>query len=203
MMKTTIENNPAEFIENVINSYEKQIENIETVFNTSEAVNDSSHHLFENLNQSITDLTNERTDLNTRLRDNMARNGSMRKNDYDTLMNEVFQALNKLEDNAKKSFTSYIDEQKAMVKLIRENILKLKSRQDKSQVDSIRNFKSELEKILIAQQKGKDLVIENFIRFQNMHNRLTNCLNQMLTANGSVSCKEIKELKQSLLSEIK
>jgi polyribonucleotide nucleotidyltransferase len=201
-MKTTIENNPAEFIENVINSYEKQIENIETVFNTSEAVNDSSHHLFENLNQSITDLTNERTDLNTRLRDNMARNGSMRKNDYDTLMNEVFQALNKLEDNAKKSFTYYIDEQKAMVKLIRENILKLKSRQDKSQVDSIRNFKSELEKILIAQQKGKLMVIENFIRFQNMHNRLIKTLKQMLMKNTLVNCKEIKELKQSFLSEI-
>jgi hypothetical protein len=202
-MKTTIENNPAEFIENVINSYEKQIDNIETVFSTSEAVNDSSHHLFENLNRSITDLTNERNNLNTRLRENMAKNGSLRKNDYDIMMGEVFQALDMLEAEAKKSFTSYIDEQKAMVKIIRDNILKLKTNQNQSQVDSIRNFKNELEKIVIAQQKGKDLVIENFIRFQNMHNRLTNCLNQMLMKNASVNCKEIKDLKQTFLSEIK
>ncbi|MCF8350131.1 MAG: hypothetical protein K9H15_03135 [Bacteroidales bacterium] len=202
-MKTNPENDPAKFIENVINSYEKQIKNIETVFNTSEAVNDSSHHLFENLNSSIADLSNERNNLNTRLRENMAKNGSLRKNDYDTLMGDVFKVLSNLEESAKKSFTSYIDDQKTMVKLIRDNILKLKSQQNKTQTGSIVHFKNELEKIMIAQQKGKDLVIENFIRFQNIHNRLINHLNQMLAENRSVNSKEIKDLKQTLLSEIK
>ncbi len=202
MMKTDPENNPAEFIENVINSYETQIENIEKVFTTSEAVNDSSRHLFENLNRSITDLTDERNDLNARLRENMAKNGSLRKNDYDCLMSEVFCALEQMEDDAKKSFSAYLNDQKAMVKLIRDNIIALKSKEKQPQKVMIQEFKNELEKIMTTQQQGKDLVISNFIRFQNMHNRLTLYLKELLDKRNAVNCRDIKEIKLALLNQI-
>lgn len=203
MMKTDLENNPAEFIENVINSYETQIKNIEKVFSTSEAVNDSSHHLFNNLNRSIAELSEERMKLNYKLRENMAKNGSLRKNDYDCLMDEIYQVLNSMENEAKKSFTGYLDDQKAMVKLIRENILALKNKEKQSQKEVIQEFKNELEQIMLVQQRGKELVISNFIKFQNMHNRLTLYLKQLLNKQNAVNCKDIKEFKHILLSEIK
>lgn len=202
MMKTDPEKNPAEFIENVINSYETQIENIEKVFTASEAVNDSSHHLFNDLNRSIAELSIERTDLNSKLRDNMAKNGSLRKNDYDCLMNDVFQVLNHMENEAKESFSYYLNDQKAMVKLIRENIIALKAKEKQSQKEMIGEFKNELENIMATQQRGKDMVISNFIKFQNMHNRLTLYLKQMLDKQNAVMCKDIKEIKMALLNEI-
>lgn len=202
MMKTKIEDNPAEFIENVINSYENQIENIEKVFHTSEAVNDSSDHLFQNLNHSIAELSNERASLNSRLRDNMAKNGSMRKNDYDCLMNEVFLVLEELESRAKSSFTSYLDDQKAMVKLIRENIPALKAKESESHKALIHQFKSELEKIMLAQQQGKEMVISDFISFQNMHNRLIMYLKLLLDKQNDVICKDLKDFKQTILNEL-
>lgn len=200
-MKTTAEKNPAEFIEEVINSYENQIQNIEAVFSTSEAVNDSSHLLFDNLNQTIGDLSQERLQLNCKLRETLAKNGSLRKNDYDSLMEEIFAVLKKLENEAKSSFTNYLKDQKAMVKLVRENILALQNKEKQPQKQLIHEFKSELERIMVEQQRGKVLVILNFIRFQNMHNRLTQHFKQLLSTQTTVNSKDIKEFKNILLSE--
>jgi hypothetical protein len=203
MIETSVEKNPAEFIEDVINSYETQIKNIEALFSTSEAVNDSSHRLFDNLNRSIIELSEERLQLNSKLRDSLAKNGSLRKNDYDTLMDEIFQVLKNLENEAKSSFIGYLEDQKAMVKLVRKNILALKNKEKQTQKELIREFKKELEQIMLAQQRGKELVITNFIRFQNMHNKLTLHFKQLIGKQKNVNSKDVKELKNILLSEIK
>ena len=201
MMKSVPESNPAEFIENVINSYENQINNIEAIFSTSEAVNDSSHHLFNELNQSMAQLREERMKLNSQLREKLAKNGSLRKNDYDSFMNGIFQVLDDMENKAKESFTDYLDEQKAMVKLIRENILALKNKEKQTQKELIPEFKKELEQIMVTQQRGKERVISSFLRFQNQHNRLTQHYKQLLSTQTGVNSKDVKEFKNILLSE--
>ncbi len=201
MMENPAEKHPSEFIEEVINSYENQIKNIESVFKSSEAVNDSSHHLFINLNQSIADLEAERMQLNDELRDKMARSGSLRKNDYDMLMDDIFQAMKKLEEDAKMSFTNYIEEQKSMVKLVRENIIAIKSLNGNSIKAVISGFKQELERIISAQQKGKEIVISSLIRFQNMHNIFIQHI-QLLSKQERTKSKDIKELKSFILTNM-
>jgi hypothetical protein len=201
MMKTSTDKNHAEFIEDVINSYETHIKNIEAVFSTSESVNDSSHRLFDNLNRSIIELNEERLQLNSKLRDTLAKNGSLRKNDYDRYMDEIFQVLRNMENEAKNSFSGYLQDQKAMVKMVRENILTLKNKEKQTQKELIREFKKELEQIMLAQQRGKELVITNFIRLQNMHNKLTQHFKQLLNKQKDINSKDVKDLKNILLNE--
>jgi hypothetical protein len=96
-----------------------------------------------------------------------------------------------------------LEDQKAMVKLVRKNILALKNKEKQTQKELIREFKKELEQIMLAQQRGKELVITNFIRFQNMHNKLTLHFKQLIGKQKNVNSKDVKELKNILLSEIK
>jgi len=201
MMEVPAEKHPSEFIIDVINSYENQLKNIETVFKSSEAVNDSSHHLFINLNQSIADLEAERMELNDVLREKMARSGSLRKNDYDMLMDDIFRAMKILEEDAKRSFTNYIEEQKAMVKLVRENIIAIKSMNEKSMKAVIGGFREELERIISAQQKGKEVVKASLIRFQNTHNNYIQHIKR-LSKQERTKSKDIKELKRFIIDII-
>lgn len=201
MMEDPAETHPSEFIEDVINSYENQIKIIESVFKSSEAVNDSSHHLYISLNRSISDLGTERMQLNDELREKMAQSGSLRKNDYDSLMDDIFQAMKNLEEDAKRSFTKYIEEQKAMVKLVRENIVAVKSMKKSPPKDMLKGFKEELERIISAQQKGKEVVIANFTRFQNMHNTFIQHI-QLLSKQSNTKSKDIKELKSFVLNNM-
>lgn len=201
MMEDPAATHPSEFIEDVINSYENQIKNIESVFKSSEAVSDSSHHLYISINKSISELGSERMQLNDELREKMAQSGSLRKNDYDNLMDDIFQAMKNLEEEAKMSFAKYIEEQKAMVMLVRENIVAIKSMKKSPPKDIIMGFKEELERIISAQQKGKEVVIASFARFQNIHNQFIQHI-QLLSKQEKTKSKDIKELKSFILNNM-
>jgi len=67
------------FFDNIITSYETRIQKIQTAFQSTENITESSHSLFDNVQNSINELKKERDILNSRLCENLAKNGSVRK----------------------------------------------------------------------------------------------------------------------------
>ncbi len=111
-MEPTAQNTNIDFIEALLTSFESRIQKIETVFITSDAVNEFSYALMNDFQISMKELKKERTQLNDLLRGNMAKNGSLRKNDYDILMDDIFILLDEKEKEAESSFHLYIEDQK-------------------------------------------------------------------------------------------
>jgi hypothetical protein len=144
----------------------------------------------------------ERMLLNSKLRDNLARGGSLRKNDYDILMDEIFLQLDRKEKEAEEQFYSYIEDQKAMVRFLRQGILEIKNTGLDDNQKKIEDFKLELEAILKTQQQRKEGAIQKFIEFQNIHKNITDNFQKLLNQDVNLFCKDIKKVKKHFLEEI-
>jgi len=201
-MEPATQTNITDFIETLLTSFEVRIQKIETVFSTSEAVNESSHALMNDFQHSLQDLRKERMQLNTMLRENLAKNGSLRKNDYDCLMDELFLLLDQKEKEAEDQFNRYIEDQKAMVSFLRQGILEIKNTEQNDNKKKIEEFKLELETILKAQQQRKEQAIAKFLEFQNINKKITNNFQQLLDQDIQIFCKDIKNVKKHLLEEL-
>ena len=170
-METLTQNGPADFIETILTSFEERIQKIEAAFSTSEAVYDSSNVLTKDFQQSMLELRNERTQLNTMLRENLAKKGSMRKNDYDCFMDDIFLLLNEKEKEAESQFYQYIGDQKQMVLFLRQGILDIKSMEQENHKEKIAAFKAMLDNTLVEQQLSKERAITKFKEFQHLHKK--------------------------------
>ena len=201
-MEPDTQTNNTDFIETLLTSFEARIQKIETVFSTSEAVNESSHALMNDFQHSLQDLRKERMQLNTMLRENLAKNGSLRKNDYDILMDDIFLLLDEKEKEAEDQFYRYIEDQKAMARLLRQGILEIKNTEQNNNKEKIEEFKLELETILKAQQHRKECAIAKFREFQNINKKITHNFQQFLNQDVQVFCKDIKNVKKHLLEEL-
>jgi len=200
-MKAAPQGSIKDFIEDFITSYEARIQKIETIFTTSEAVTESSHVLLKDFQNSLNDLRKERTCLNSELRENLAKNGSLRKNDYDRMMEDIFFLLEEKEKEAENQFYQYIEDQKTMARFLRQGILDLKNTESKECKEKIKAFKLELEHILQTQKERKDLVEKKLLDFQTIHNNITKSFKMLLEKGVQVFCKDIKNVKKSVLKE--
>jgi len=201
-METIAQNTPNDFIETILTSFEDRIQKIETAFSTSEAVNDSSNELMSDFHHSLFELRNERIQLNTLLRENLARKGSLRKNDYDCLMGDLFTLLSEKEKEAENQFNSYIEDQKLMVQFLRHGILEIKNIEDDDYKTKIETFKTDLENIIKKQAHVKEQAINKFQEFQNIHQKITGNFQQLLENSEHVHCHDLKKLKNQLLEEL-
>jgi len=201
-MEPTTQNTNIDFIETLLTSFESRIQKIETVFTTSDAVNESSHALMNDFQLSMKELKKERTQLNDLLRENMAKSGSLRKNDYDILMDDIFLLLDEKEKEAENHFYLYIEDQKAMVRFLRQGILEIKNTEKNTNTQKIASFKLQLETILKNQQDRKEGAINKFFEFQNIHKKLTTNFQQLLNQDVHIFCKDIKNIKKHLLEEL-
>lgn len=191
-----------DFIENLLTSFESRLEKIETVFTSSEAVSESSLTLMNDFHLSLQDLREQRTQLNTMLRENMAKSGSLRKNDYDIMMYDIFFLLNEKEKEAENQFVRYIDDQKAMVRFLRQGIFGINNTEHNDYKEKIKEFKRELDSILNSQHRRKEKAITKFLEFQEIHKKITDKLQKLIDQDLPVSCKDIKNVKKHLLEEL-
>jgi len=193
----------SDFIETLLHSFEDRIQKIEKAFSSSESVIESSQVLLDDFQNSLKKLKKERKELNNILREHMAKIGSLRKNDYDFLMEDLVLLLNEKEQEAKDEFRQYIIYQKEMVSLLRKGILETKNIGKNDNKENIKNFKLELENILKAQQERKEHAVHKFLEFQGIHEKITHSFNELINQDTHVFCKDLKNVKKHLLEEIK
>ena len=200
-MEPTAQNTNIDFIETLLTSFESRIQKIETVFTTSDAVSESSNVLMNDFQLSMKELKKERTQLNAMLREYLAKCGSLRKNDYDIMMDEIFIILDEKEKEAEDYFYLYIEDQKAMIRFLRQGILDIKT-PGENNTEKISTFKHQLGTILKDQQTRKDGAIKKFLEFQGINKKLTTNFQQLLNQDVHIFCKDIKNIKKHLLEEL-
>jgi len=202
-MKTDNENHSIDFIETLLTSFEDRIQKIEKTFSSSESLIESSQALLDDFQYSLKKLKKERKTLNNKLRENLAKIGSLRKNDYDGMMGELSSLLEEKEKEAEDEFHQYIEYQKTMASLLRQGVLEIKNIGQNDNKENIKNFKLELETILKAQQEKKEHAIIKFLELQDIHKKITHSFNELINQDTHVFCKDLKSVKKYLLEEIK
>ncbi|MEI6678644.1 MAG: hypothetical protein WCL21_08555 [Mariniphaga sp.] len=190
------------FFDNIISSYETRIQKIQTAFQSSENITESSHSLFDNVHNSLTDLRKERDLLNSRLCETVAKNGSLRKKDYHTMMSGILNALDEKEKEAENQFFNFIEAQKETAQSLKNSLLSIKDITAQDAGEKINLVKDQLSKISKRQEERKETAIKTFLEFQQMHNKMMERLESLLEKGEHILIHDIKKVKEQLIREI-
>jgi hypothetical protein len=190
------------FFNNIIASYETRIQKIQSAFQSSENILESSHFLFDNVHTSLNDLRKEREILNSRLSETLAKNGSLRKKDYNSMMSGILSTLDEKEKEAETQFLNFIEAQKETAQLLKESLLGIKDITSPDVNDKIALVKEQLCRITILQEIRKETVMTAFNDFQYFHNRMIESLNDLLKKGDQILVHDIKKIKDQITKEI-
>ncbi|MEI8004957.1 MAG: hypothetical protein WCI48_02030 [Bacteroidota bacterium] len=200
-MSTQPDINLDAFFENIITSYESRIQKIQTAFQSSENITESSHTLFDDVHHSLNDLKKERDTLNSRLCETLAKNGSLRKKDYNTLMAGILSALDEKEKEAESQFLTFIEDQKETVQSLKNSLLGIKDIRSLDAGEKISIIKEQLAEVSKLQETRKETVIRTFLDFQQTHNRMKECLEHLLEKGDQLIIQDIKKVKAQIIQE--
>ena len=159
-MSTLAELNFDGFFDNIITSYETRIQKIQTAFQSSENITESSYSLFDNVHNSLNDLKKERDILNSRLCETLAKNGSLRKKDYNTMMSGILSALEEKEKEAESQFLDFIEAQKETAQALKNSLLGIKDITSQDANEKITIIKEQLSHISKQQEMRKETVMK-------------------------------------------
>ena len=202
-MNTQPELNIDGFFDNIISSYETRIQKIQTAFQSTENITESSHLLFDNVQRSLNELRKERDLLNARLCEILAKNGSLRKKDYNTMMSGILCTLTEKEKEAETQFLSFIEAQKETAQALKSSLLGIKDITSPDVTEKIILVKDQLCQISEFQETRKETVLKSFSDFQKLHNLMIESLNNLLSKGDRIHISDIKKIKDQLIKEIK
>ena len=201
-MNNTPKINADTFFEEIMTSFEEKVLNIQTAFQSSEYITESSHSLFDNVHHCLEDLKSEREVLNTRLSECLAKNGSLRKKDYNSMMSAIISSLDKKETDAENEFQKFIETEKEIANTLKSSILGIKDISSDGANDKIALFKKQLAGISKLQEDRKESVMKIFTDFQDMHNRIMESLKEIIEKEDHIIEKDVKKIRNQLLREI-
>lgn len=190
------------FFDNIISSYETRIQKIQTAFQSSENITESTHTLFDNVHSSLNDLRKERDLLNTKLCETVAKNGSLRKKDYNTMMSGMLNSLDDKEREAESQFLVFIEAQKETAQSLKESLLGIKDIAAQDAGEKINLVKEQLSQISQLQELRKETAMKTFMDFQQMHNKMMECLEDLLKKGDHILIQDIKKVKNHFIQEI-
>ena len=190
------------FFDNIITSYESRIQKIQTAFQSSENITETSHSLFDNVHNSLNDLKKERDILNSRLCETLAKNGSLRKKDYNTMMSGILGALDEKEREAESQFLTFIEAQKETAQSLKNSLLGIKDITSQDNCEKISIIKEQLSQISKLQEMRKDAVMKTFLDFQQMHNKMMSYFENLLEKGDQILIQDIKNVKYQILKDI-
>ena len=94
--------NVTHVVEGIISSYEEKLQSISLIIDNTQIV-------LGEFQESMSHAKEEKEALNVRLRDTLARNESLRKKDFDVMMNTILVSQNNSEKEVKKLLHNYLD----------------------------------------------------------------------------------------------
>lgn len=186
------------FVENLVNSYEARLSNIESIFTTSEAITETSYNLLKDFHDSLSNLRKEREDLNSQLRESLALNGSLRKKDYDKMMGCILIFLEEKEKETEEYFYKYIEDQKVMAQALKKGLFDIKNTKSQGNFDQIRTFKQEIENLIKSHEQRKIFVRKQFVEFQSFNNNIMQNYQELLNKGNDITIKDVKSIIKKL-----
>jgi hypothetical protein len=190
------------FFDNVISSYETRIKKIQTAFQSSENIMESSHFLFDNVHIILVDLKKKRDVLNSRLCETLAKNGSLRKKDYNSMMADIIGSLDQKEKEAECEFLKFIEDQKQTAQSLKNSLLSIKDITSQDNCEKITIIKEQLSQISILHEMRKQSVLKTFYDFQQMQATMMKCLETLIEKGDCVLIQDIKKIKKEIIREL-
>lgn len=177
---------------NVVTPYETSIKHMESLF-------DITHQLFHGFQNAFLDKKQEWEINNAELRESLAQNTSLRRKDFDNMMQGIFAAQEEKEGEVRNLVNSYMGEQKEMTRILRDNLAKVKDALTRGEEERIREFHAMLKEIFTRHDERNKEVTLRLKEFQKEQQEMAKRLKDLLSKGRELRINDIK----SLLKEFK
>jgi hypothetical protein len=174
-------------VDQIVSSYETRIESIGTLF-------DTTHQILQGFQDSLLDTREEREKLNRELRENLAKNKSLRRKDFDNLMEGIILTQNERKREVRDLLNSYLHEQKEMAQGLKENLGKFKDSLAKGEAQRIKEFQEMIRGILVKQEERKEEVTLRLEEFKKEQIMLTSRLKELLAKGKELRIRDFKSM---------
>ncbi|MFH1435228.1 MAG: hypothetical protein ABIJ56_05895 [Pseudomonadota bacterium] len=180
-------------VESTISSYEERMQHIGDVF-------DAAHQILQGFQESFT-AKQERDTINARLRESFAKNGSMRKKDFDGMMRDILLAQDEREKEARDILSGYLDEQKETAKALKENLQKIRDSLAGGEVRRVHECHEMMKDILAGQDERKEWVTSRLKEFQEEQKLLSSRLKGILAKGKEIRAMDLKLMLDELKAQ--
>ena len=178
--------------EDVVSSYQTRIQSIGTLF-------DSTGRLLEGFQDGLLDTREERGKINAELRENLAKNESLRKKDFDNMMQDILSAQDQREKQVRSLLKDYLNEQREMANALGEGLDKVKNALAKGEAQRVKEFHTSITEMLAEQEQRKQEVSSKLKEFQKNQQEMAKRLKGLLAKGRELRIKDLK----SMLAEFK
>jgi soluble cytochrome b562 len=184
--------NNESILEDIIFSYETRIQSIEAFF-------EATHQVFQGFQDSLVNTRQEREKINSQLRESLAKNGSLRRKDFDKMMNVISLHLDESEQQVRKLSQEYLGEQTKLMQQLREGLRNFKDALTKGQVQKVRELQTLIKEILTRQGESKIEVTSKLKEFQQGQQQTSEMLGDLLARGKELRIRDFK----AMLTEFK
>ena len=181
---------------NIVTPYEISIEHMESLF-------DMTHQLFNSFQNAFLDEKQECEINNAELRESLAQNTSLRRKDFDHMMQGIFADQEEKEGEVRSLLNSYLNEQKEMTRTLKDNLGKVREALARGEAERIKEFHAMLNEIFVRQDERKKEVIFRLKEFQKEQQEMAKRLKDLLAKGRELRIDDLKLLLKEFKKERK
>lgn len=181
-------------VENIVSTYENGFESLDSILNTN-------CQILEDFQTSFLDIKEEREKVKTQLRDNLAKNDSLRKKDFDQMTQGILSILAETETEIKNLVSRHFTEQKEIINLLKSNLMKIKEAIASGETVKAEETQAEINQMLIRQDKKKEEVSAKLKDFQKGQQEMTGKFLELLNKGGKLKAKDLKSMLKEFAAQ--
>ena len=159
--------------EEIVSSYQSRISTVATII--------------DNTHQILDDFKIKRNEISNQLKETLARGESLRKKDFDSMMQEILFHQDEREKEVRDLLKSFFEEQKEVAEIIKKSL----TGAEKIRID---DFKKMLQDIQAKQRTRENEVSVTLKEFQTEYKEMAESLRSLLDKREAMRIKDFKEM---------
>ncbi|MBI4684670.1 MAG: hypothetical protein HY755_05685 [Nitrospirae bacterium] len=188
-------NGMKDIVNDMIFSYEARIQSMEAIF-------DATHQILQGFQDSFLDARQEEK-LTSELRETLAKDKSLRKKDFDNMMQGILSAQEERKKEVRNLLKGYLNGQKEVAQTLKDNLAKVKDVLVRGETGRVKEFQGLIKEILAKQDERKDEVTSKLKEFQKEQHEMAKRLKELLTKGRELRIKDLKLMLKEFNAQYK
>jgi len=163
----------------IVSSYESRISTVGIIIN--------------NTHQILEDFKTNRDETSNQLKETLAKEGSLRKKDFDNMMRDILSSQDEREKQVRDLLKDFLEEQKEIAQNLKKNLAE-------GEKVRINDFKKMLQDIQVKQKVRENEVSMVLKEFQKEHKEMAESLHSLLDKGEAIRIKDFKEMIKNIRS---
>ncbi len=168
-------------------SYEERVSSVGTFI-------DTSYQIVREIQHPLLATKEEQECINVELRERLARTSSLRRKDFDRMMQELLSSQREQEEEVRSLLDGYLKEQKTIVQELRDSLAHVRDSAAEDKTAAVSRLHGQLKETPERQEQCRSRMCEKLGDFQRKHEALTSMLKDLLARGADLKIRDFKQM---------